>query len=60
MLTQEQIDKGLSIKELDDHMVALLDPKGYPIAYFSTSGATQETIRETADNYIKNQLQGYE
>jgi len=53
VLTQEQLDSGLSIKE-DTDFVYLLDPKGYPVAIFSALGATVKSIRLVADKYLNN------
>jgi hypothetical protein len=50
ILTQEQLDKGLSTMLLFDHII-LLDPKEYPIMRFHT-GIDKEIIRHEADKYL--------
>jgi len=52
ILTKEQEDKGLSVKE-DEDLVYLLDPKGYPIAKFSSNGVTKKVLQAEAQKYIE-------
>jgi hypothetical protein len=50
ILTQEHIDKGLSVFIHSDYLY-LLDPKECPIARFYRN-IDQETVRKEADKYL--------
>ena len=52
MLTQEHVEKGLSVMIRMDETV-LLDPKGYPICRFLGYNDV-DRIRKAADLYLKN------
>jgi len=56
ILTQEQLDKGLSTMLLFNNII-LLDPKEYPIVRFPI-GTANEIIRHEADKYLSYGKEG--
>lgn len=53
ILTPEQETAGLSVEELDDHLIELRFKDELVVATFSAVGATPESIRQEAGNFLQ-------